>query len=443
MGVDAKEVKMLNLLEQLKEAKLLEGMNLSVKDAKSGEKWDYVPMNPSILWDAESCQYIVNIRFVNYHIINGSYHIHGADGVVKTRNFIATLEPKELKPTSVREVLFPSRLVPKKRHPTSHGLEDCRIVLFDHGFGSQKIWFTCVSWEFHGIDGPQICLVSAPVPFPLRSSRTEKKEKVQKKALKKGKVEEIEEEKNPESGDDESDSDSDKPKKIGLVPLSGTSKVELLESSDSSDSDEEVGEVGEALKISDVVPLTSPFGNKCEKNWLPFVNPHVGEGSDVFPELLMLYDSGPKTVVLGLPDDFEDHVGVDSVEDIKPVKPTIVSTKDTPHGLNLRDFRGSASPVKLSGDSSSEKGWLYVVHEVLPVDGPRKYMHRFVQLSDEFKITGFSKPFYFTKIEIEYVAGATLDAKGENLILTVGRMDSEAYITRVPLAKVLAMINPA
>jgi len=278
---------------------------------------------------------------VNYDIVDGRYVIHHKDKIVRTKNFLIFFANKWEFVKAI-ELVLPAHLHPNKRHNSSRGLEDCRLFIVD-----DTLWFNCVSWEYHEIDGPQMCLCSISLEkiFP-------KIEKINKKIFVK--------------------------------------------------------------QIDTIHPIMSPKSNQCEKNWLPFIDDTVN----------FIYDSGPNTTILSLPE-------LD--EPLTLVNPLIKSC-ELPK-CNLIDFRGSASPVWVP-----IKGcWLYVVHEVLPVNGPRKYVHRFVTMNKNYEITGFTKPFYFTKLEIEYVCGMVI--RDKTIVLTLGRMDREAYILSLSLHKILSLVD--
>ena len=68
---------------------------------------------------------------------------------------------------------------------------------------------------------------------------------------------------------------------------------------------------------------------------------------------------------------------------------------------DIDHFSGGSQLVKV-GDN-----WLYLIHEARFIPGTqlRFYMHRFVQLDNEFKVTKVSVPFCLNEKVIEFVAG--------------------------------------
>jgi tetratricopeptide (TPR) repeat protein len=340
---------MIDFVSLLKEQEFYDLMNLNIE----GDKIDYVPMNPSIVWYSEQKCYLVNLRFVNYYIIDGRYIIHHKDNVVRSRNFILVMTfSGSWKIKKINELILSDKLLPNEYKHPYRGLEDCRIFLTNN----DRLWFSCTSWEYHHVNCAQICLCNINL------------KKIFKKNSNKKKVDD--------------------------------------------------------LIISFLVPLASPFNNQCEKNWLPF----YCSDSD---KMTWLYDSGPYTTIISIPDISWKEYNMTNM-----IMPNIECRNTPKNNLDLRDFRGSASPVWII----TENLWLYVIHEVLPIDGPRKYVHRFVSMDSEYNIIGFTYPFYFSKLEIEYVCGMSVNLDEDLIILTLGRMDREGYILSLSLKKILSLI---
>jgi hypothetical protein len=72
-------------------------------------------------------------------------------------------------------------------------------------------------------------------------------------------------------------------------------------------------------------------------------------------------------------------------------------------------------------------------------DTSRVYLHRFVSLDDEFRITGISPQFIFRAPGIEFAAGlAILD---NSVIVSFGVADRECWLARLPLDRVIATLS--
>ncbi|MFY7843279.1 MAG: hypothetical protein ACOVOR_04610, partial [Rhabdochlamydiaceae bacterium] len=96
------------------------------------------------------------------------------------------------------------------------------------------------------------------------------------------------------------------------------------------------------------------------------------------------------------------------------------------YNLDLSRFRGSAPPI------SYKDGYLCLVHEVYHVsDSKILYTHRFIHIGEDFHLKRISKSFVFQTKGIEFCPGMTIN--NEELILTFGREDKEAYFCRMKL----------
>lgn len=162
------------------------------------------------------------------------------------------------------------------------------------------------------------------------------------------------------------------------------------------------------------VPLRFARGNPIEKNWLPFTDGTPGELRAVYGyEPLIILAVDPET---GRCEAVAEHAS----------------------GRNLF-FRGSAGPVDLPPESGGGK--LLLVHEVA-FHGRRYYLQRFVAIDSQSRITSVSRPFIFFHRGIEFVCGATLSHDGEELLITFGVEEREAWLCRLPLRDALALLRP-
>ncbi|MGH9364192.1 MAG: hypothetical protein ACRD1B_02855 [Thermoanaerobaculia bacterium] len=169
------------------------------------------------------------------------------------------------------------------------------------------------------------------------------------------------------------------------------------------------------FRIERHVPLRGHGGGRPEKNWLPFTDAQTGE-------LRAVYGYEP-FVVLG----------------IDPSTGDCQVVAEHRSRRNLRGFRGSAGPVDLPAEAGGGK--LLLVHEVA-FHGRRYYLHRFVAVDERWRITRASRPFFFRTRGIEFVCGAALAHGGEDLLITLGVEDGEAWLCRLPLRAVASLLRP-
>jgi hypothetical protein len=80
------------------------------------------------------------------------------------------------------------------------------------------------------------------------------------------------------------------------------------------------------------------------------------------------------------------------------------------------------------------------VHEAVKRQGQdsvaeRVYLHRFVEYDADFRLR-LSLPFVFAHKGVEFVCGMTAAHGGGDLIIGLGIEDREAYLARIPFARV-------
>ena len=99
------------------------------------------------------------------------------------------------------------------------------------------------------------------------------------------------------------------------------------------------------------------------------------------------------------------------------------------------DFRGGSQLVPVG------PGFLTVVHAGADYpDGSRVYLHRFVSLDEEFRISGISPQFMFRERGVEFAAGMAIE--GGAAIVSFGVADTECWLVRLPLDRVLGLLSP-
>lgn len=98
--------------------------------------------------------------------------------------------------------------------------------------------------------------------------------------------------------------------------------------------------------------------------------------------------------------------------------------------LQLEHQRGGAA-------ISFGDGYLCITHETIETNEGRIYLHRFVRLDAEFKVTGVTPSWMFEHYGVEFCAGL-LHLDGE-LVISYGVKDREAWIARVDAKEVESM----
>lgn len=159
----------------------------------------------------------------------------------------------------------------------------------------------------------------------------------------------------------------------------------------------------------ELIPLSDGVAAH-EKNWMPV----VASG----PGILFMYSISP-TVVVRL------DLATREVEEIARRRAPIVA----------RYLRGGGQVLPIAN------GWLAIGHEAVGFeDGGRVYNHRWVWFDADWRLRRISPGFYLRERGIEFVAG--LAQAGDDLLLTFGVKDREAWLGRVALAEVMAMLGP-
>lgn len=162
-------------------------------------------------------------------------------------------------------------------------------------------------------------------------------------------------------------------------------------------------------RIESVTLLPGPTPGRHEKNWMPFV---------VEDRLRIVYSCGP-TVVL------ECDVATGELSEH--------SRHEAP--AHAEALRGGSQGVAVAG------GHLFVVHDVVALDGRRIYGHRFVRIDAAGRLTDASPRFSFAGERIEHCAG--MARRGEDVAISFGVLDRSARLALCGLDDVLALLEPA
>ncbi len=100
----------------------------------------------------------------------------------------------------------------------------------------------------------------------------------------------------------------------------------------------------------------------------------------------------------------------------------------------LEGWSGSSQLVRYGGN------WLGVVHAKKMSSKGIVYVHRFVELADDFTILRVSPRFSFEGEDIEFCGGLCLS--GDHAILSYGLWDRHAHLMRLDIAAVESMLRP-
>jgi len=102
-----------------------------------------------------------------------------------------------------------------------------------------------------------------------------------------------------------------------------------------------------------------------------------------------------------------------------------------------RGFRGGSQLVAID-----DRGWLAVIHEVAAFGNHRAYEHRFIAFDRDLCVSAVSPPFAIREARtIEFAAGMV--RMGDDVVISFGVRDAEAWLCRVPIAEVLGCLVSA
>ncbi|MDX2025962.1 hypothetical protein [Microcella sp.] len=137
--------------------------------------------------------------------------------------------------------------------------------------------------------------------------------------------------------------------------------------------------------------------------------------------------------------------GTDGIRAVYSWDPLRVITIDSRSGRSTLDSRGATGlgPGTRGGSGAIELddgGSLFVVHESHHLPSGRAYLHRFVSLSADGALVSASPRLRLMGFGVEFVAGAA--RHGDELLVTFGVGDREAWLAQVPLQAVLDRLRP-
>ena len=162
-------------------------------------------------------------------------------------------------------------------------------------------------------------------------------------------------------------------------------------------------------RVTELIPLSDGHSGH-EKNWMPV----VAAGTDLF----FVYSVAPTVV-----------------KHLNPSTRRVTRTLRRQAPAIARHLRGGGQVLPVAG------GWLAIAHEAVGFeDGGCVYSHRWVWFDADWRLSQISPSFFLRERGIEFVAG--LAQHGQDVLLTFGVHDREAWIARVALAHVMAILEP-
>lgn len=143
------------------------------------------------------------------------------------------------------------------------------------------------------------------------------------------------------------------------------------------------------------MPTPNILSKQHEKNWMPFV--------DTYDEIKFMYQPG--TVI--------------------NTKSEVITQRVPNQAVDT--FRGGGQMIDFDG------GWLSIIHEAFadPTTGKRAYQHRFVAYSTDMQINGITRPFVFESRQVEFAAGLCWHPTTDEIIISYGIRDCEAWMGTV------------
>ncbi|MGH7571494.1 MAG: hypothetical protein ACREMK_06590 [Gemmatimonadota bacterium] len=167
-----------------------------------------------------------------------------------------------------------------------------------------------------------------------------------------------------------------------------------------------------AAWIREALHLHGLQDRKHQKNWMPAI---------VEGELLLVYKCDPTVVVR---------------PDLRNGRCEIVRIHRPAAWCG--DLRGGSQLVALDG--SEGIAYLALVHGVLEETPRRLYFHALIGFDRRLTLRGLSLPFLLRDRQVEFAAGLVAD--GDDLVVTWGESDNEAWMGRMSISDALDLCEP-
>jgi hypothetical protein len=110
--------------------------------------------------------------------------------------------------------------------------------------------------------------------------------------------------------------------------------------------------------------------------------------------------------------------------------------------LALHNLRGSSGWTSYT--HRDQPGWLAVVHDVhWAPQGARIYLHRLLWMNAQGRLEDLSRPFRFFDVPVEYCSGLVQDFHPDSFLLSLSKMDAQAFLYRLSRDEMEALFDPS
>ncbi|MGH7563986.1 MAG: hypothetical protein ACREK5_06150 [Gemmatimonadota bacterium] len=168
-----------------------------------------------------------------------------------------------------------------------------------------------------------------------------------------------------------------------------------------------------AAWIREALHLHGLQDRKHQKNWMPAV---------VDNELLLVYKCHP--TVVARPDPRSGRCEVVRIHR---------------SAAWCGDLRGGSQLVEVR-ERSGEIGYIAFVHGILEETPRRIYFHALIRFDRRLALRGLSRPFLLRDRQVEFAAGLVAD--GDDLLVTWGENDRDAWMGRMSISDALDLCEP-
>jgi hypothetical protein len=174
----------------------------------------------------------------------------------------------------------------------------------------------------------------------------------------------------------------------------------------------------ERYEANDIVHLISPKMDRCEKNWIPFIE--NGEMKVIYDYHPFSIYRIPSNVTRGTESDRSTILIVEPIKELE---------------CDLRIGNGNRRGSAMASLSKVFDGYLVVVHEIAFLkDHARKYFHRFLLFNRKWELKRLSHLYSLRKGMVEFIAGIAVNHDETEFVISYGIEDREAWISRFRLA---------
>lgn len=191
------------------------------------------------------------------------------------------------------------------------------------------------------------------------------------------------------------------------------------------------------IELDLFTPLIGPDLNRCEKNWVPFVDDGI----------CVLYGYDPLVIYK-----VNENSGVLTVKVKYSHTPTFAGFRGGAGllpfdlGKNLKVINDPGVKVKAKVKAITIPGYLAIVHEVIfykqsENHTQRHYLHRLLWLDKSYDLTKMSRAFYFSSKETEFCLSMFADEFG-NICFALGVEDRQTEVQKFHKAWIEGHLQP-